>query len=264
MSTRLPFAASLTLLLLAVAVPASAQFPRVAPKVRDYRVEFAYSTWKPEPDLVLRTSGGDDVNLVSTFGLEKPSVKQFSLTIKPGQHHKLRFQYVPMTFDKDTVLNQTFVFGGRTYNVSAPATLNLDWVLSRAGYEWDPVSTPSGYLGLIAEVKYNQIRANVTAEGAGLGSVKTNAPIPAVGVAAGGYLLPRTLSVNVEVTGFKLPDRIDLEGRFVDYDLRVTAHLGRALGLNAGYRSVDARYLVDGDRGALKMKGPYVGAALRF
>jgi len=263
MSTRTPLVASLLLAALAAAVPASAQFPRVTPKVRDYRVEFAYNTWKPEPTLTLGTGGGDDVNLVGAFGLEKPGVRQFSLTIKPGMHHKLRFQYVPMDFDKDATLSQTFTFAGRTYDAGMPATLNLDWVLSRAGYEWDAVATPSGYLGLIAEVKYNQIRANVTAEGVGVASVKTNAPIPAVGVAAGGYLLPRTLSVHFEVTGFKLPDRIDLEGRFLDYDLHVTGHLG-AVGVQAGYRSIDARYLVDADRGTLKMKGPYLGAALRF
>ncbi len=264
MSTRFPLITFPLLAALASAVPASAQFPRVTPQVRDYRVEFSYNTWKPEPDLTLRAGGGDDVNLVGVFGLEKPSVKQFSLTIKPGMHHKLRFQYVPMTFDKDATLSQTFTFAGQTYEVNAPATLNLDWVLSRAGYEWDAVATPSGYLGLIAEVKYNQIRANVTAAGVGRTSVRTNAPIPAVGVAGGGYLLPRTLSVHFEVTGFKLPDRVDLEGRFIDYDLHVTGHLGRAFGLQAGYRSIDARYLVDSDRGSLKMKGPYVGAALRF
>jgi hypothetical protein len=98
----------------------------------------------------------------------------------------------------------------------------------------------------------------------GTSSVRTNVPIPAVGVAGGGYLLPQTLSVHFEVTGFQLPERVDLEGRFIDYDMRVTAHLGRALGVQAGYRSIDARYLVDTDRGALKMKGPYIGAALRF
>ncbi|MGE0394440.1 MAG: hypothetical protein AB7I25_09160 [Vicinamibacterales bacterium] len=264
MSTRFPLVASLLLAALAAAVPASAQFPRVAPPVRDYRVEFAYNTWKPQPELTLRAGAGDDVDLVGAFGLEKPNVRQFSLTVKPGMHHKLRFQYVPMTFDKDATLNQTFTWAGSTYSVNVPATLNLDWVLSRAGYEWDPISTPSGYLGLIAEVKYNQIRANVTAEGVGRTSLRTNAPIPAVGVAGGGYLLPRTLSVHFEVTGFQLPDRVDLEGRFIDYDVRITGHLGRALGVQAGYRSIDARYLVDTDRGTLKMKGPYIGAALRF
>lgn len=264
MSTRFPLVAVLLGAALSAAVPASAQFPRVTPKVRDYRVEFAYNTWKPQPELTLRTGGSDDVDLVGAFGLEKPSVKQYSLTIKPGMHHKIRFQYVPMTFDKDATLTRTFTLAGQTYQVNTPATLNLDWILSRAGYEWDAVATPSGYLGVIAEVKYNQIRANVTADGVGGTSVRTNAPIPAVGVAGGGYLLPRTLSVHFEVTGFKLPERVDLEARFIDYDVHVTGHLGRALGFQAGYRSIDARYLVDTDRGALKTKGPYVGASLRF
>lgn len=252
------------LVLLATALPASAQFPRVTPKPHDYHVEFSYNTWKPQPDLMLRTGSTDDVDLVGAFGLEKTTVKQYSLTIKPAQKHKLRFQYVPMTFEKDAALNRSFTFDGRTYQVNAPAHLSLDWTLTRAGYEWDAVSSPSGYLGVIAEVKYNQIRASVTASEVGTASVKTNAPIPAVGVAGGGDLLPGKLSVDFEITGMKLPTRVDLEGRLVDYDIHITARLLKAIGVQAGYRSIDARYLVDTDRGTLKMKGPYAGASIRF
>lgn len=79
-----------------------------------------------------------------------------------------------------------------------------------------------------------------------------------------GYIVPKVVSVTVEVSGFKLPKRDDLEGKYVDFDIYGTANLGRYFGLEGGYRSVDIEYFVDSDRGNLKMKGPYFGAKVRF
>lgn len=258
-----PLVVAVLVATLAGAAPALAQFPRVASPPKDFTVDFSYNTWSPEPDIILRTGASEDVDLAGAFGLEKRGLKQFSLAIQPARKHKVRFQYVPISFSQDATLTRAFTFNDRRYDVAVPASLALDWVLYRAGYEWDAVSNPTGYLGVIAEVKYNQVRATVNAASAGTASIKTNAPIPAVGVAAGGSLA-RYLSVAFEITGFQLPKRQDLEARFVDYDVSFRAHLGRNLGVQAGYRSIDARYLVDADRGALKMKGPYVGASLRF
>ncbi len=48
---------------LATAVPALAQFPRVAPKTKDYTVDFSYDTWKPAPGLVMSTGGSASADL---------------------------------------------------------------------------------------------------------------------------------------------------------------------------------------------------------
>ncbi len=264
MSIRPLVLTGLALATLGAASPALAQFPRVAPQAPDYVVEFAYDWWNPSPELALTPPGATPVDLVNTFGLEQERFRQWALNVRPGRKHKVRFQRVTMSYDQAATLAQAVTFSGRTYPAQQPASLLMEWKLTRAGYEWDVVSAPGGYLGIIGEVKYNQVLATIAADGVGSASVETTAPIPAIGVAAGGYLVPRTLSVDVEVTGFQLPEQTDREARFIDYDLRVTAHLGRSFGLRAGYRSVDARYLVDGDRGGLKMKGPYFGVGLRF
>lgn len=262
MSKR-PLAVSfLALTLLAIAIPAHAQFPRVAPRARTNRVELYLNSWNPTPDLSLSAGGSDTLDLVQTFGLEKEKFKVYGAKLGNGKS-KVRLQRVQMAWEKSTTVNQAFTFDGRTYTVSQPASLTMNWKLTRAGYEFDAVNSPSGYLGVIGEVKYNQVKASITATGVGTSEVDTTAPIPAVGVAGGGYLVPRRLSVDFEVSGFKLPQRTNREGRFVDYDLHATAHLG-PLGLQAGYRSIDVTYLVDSDRGALKLKGPYVGASLHF
>ena len=262
---RTPLAAAAVLFAsLATAVPALAQFPRVAPKTKDYTVDFSYDTWKPTPGLVISTGGSASADLAGAFGLERGSLRQYSLTIRPARTHKLRLQYTPMVFDKDATLTQAVTLGGATYEVNLPATLSFDWIMSRAGYEWDFVSGEGGYLGAIVEVKYNQIRAHVTAAEIGSTRVRTNAPVPAVGVAGGGVLIPHYLSMSFEVTGMKLPELDDLQGRYVDWDIRLIGHLGKNLGVQTGYRSIDARYIVDQDSGTLTMKGPYLGAFLRF
>ena len=262
MSKRAAAVSALALALLAAAVPAHAQFPRVAPRARTNRVELYLNSWNPTPDLVLGTGGSDTVDLVKTFGLEKQKFKVYGAKLGAGKS-KVRLQRLQMNFEQATTVTQTFTFDGRTYPVSLPASLTMNWKLTRAGYEFDAVNSPAGYLGVIGEVKYNQIKASIAATGVGTSAVDTTAPIPAVGVAGGGYLVPRRLSMDFEVSGFKLPQRTTREGRFVDYDLHATAHLG-PLGVQAGYRSIDVNYLVDADRGTLKMKGPYVGASLRF
>ena len=262
---RTPLAAAAVLFAsLATAVPALAQFPRVAPKTKDYTVDFSYDTWKPTPGLVISTGGSASADLAGAFGLERGSLRQYSLTIRPARTHKLRLQYTPMVFDKDATLTQAVTLGGATYEVNLPATLSFDWIMSRAGYEWDFVSGEGGYLGAIVEVKYNQIRAHVASPDIGSTRIRTNAPIPAVGVAGGGVLIPHYLSMSFEVTGIRLPELDDLQGRYVDWDIRLIGHLGRNLGVQTGYRSIDARYIVDQDSGTLTMKGPYLGAFLRF
>ena len=61
-------------------------------------------------------------------------------------------------------------------------------------------------------------------------------------------------------------DREDVRGKFYDLDIYGTAHFGKSVGAQLGYRSVVTDYLVnDGDdQGDLKMKGVYFGGLVRF
>jgi hypothetical protein len=54
------------------------------------------------------------------------------------------------------------------------------------------------------------------------------------------------------------------ELKFWDFDLYGTVSAGRNFGVQGGYRSVVADYIVDEDTGDLKMKGLYFGALVRF
>lgn len=255
----------------ACAAPAQAQFnvPGAAAPGEDYRVELGLSFWSPEPDLVIRTDAstvvGSDVDFVQEFGIEKKRFREFRATVKPGRKHKLRVDRVLFAYDEETVIQRTFVFNGQVYNVGLPVTANVEWDFWKFGYEWDFISRTAGFAGLVVDVKYNKVSAEIASPVFGVQVAETNAPVPGIGGIARGYF-SKNVSVTGEFTYFKVPDNLseELDGKFVDFDVYGTVNLGRNVGLQAGYRSITVDYVLEEDAGALKMKGPYFGGVVRF
>lgn len=226
-------------------------------------------SWQPTPELAIGTGALSalDVNrvdFVQEFGLEKERFRELRITLHPGRKHKIRFARVPITYAKDAVLTRTITLQGQTFTVGVPATADVKWDLLRAGYEWDFISRSHGLLGLIGELKYNKVSANVTSP-IGNASVEQTAPVPTIGLIGRGYL-HRTVSITAEFTGFRTPDRLKdtFDVTQYDLDLYATVSLGRFVGVQGGYRTLTADYQVDDDTGHLKMKGPYFGGLVRF
>jgi hypothetical protein len=228
--------------------------------------EIGIRFWKPSPELVLSSGdmngvGVNGVDFVNDFSIADKSFKEFRASI--GRSHKFRVSHVRFEYDAEAVVEKTIVFQGRRLTVGAPASTNINWNLWTLGYEWDVVSNRGGFLGVVADLKYNTLEASI--ESPALTSAAftdVTAPIPTVGVIGRGYL-GSAGSITAEFTGLRLT-RDTWEGKFYDFDIYGTVHLGRQLGVSAGYRSIDVHYLVDDDIGDLKMKGPYVGGTLRF
>jgi hypothetical protein len=187
---------------------------------------------------------------------------------------KLRFSRVPIHYQEQAVLQRTITYGGQTFNVSADATADLKWDTWTIGYENDFVSRERGYLGFITELRFNKVVADLRAQsGAQVATsfTEVKAPIPAFGVVARVYP-HRNVSLTGEITGFKVPgflasrlfDGDDVDANLRNIDLYATVSITRFLGIQGGYRSLTADYVVDDDTGDLKMKGPYFGGMLRF
>ncbi len=227
--------------------------------------------WQPTPELSLTT--GDErvgtVDFVGEFGIDEERFREFRAVIKPGRKHKIRFSYMTFRYDQDAVLERTITFQNLTFPVSADANADINWDLYRFGYEWDFVSRSRGFVGLVTELKYNRVEADITATGQVFGqtqsltaSVNQDAAVPTIGGIARGYL-GQYISVTGEFTAFRL-NRDEFRGTFYDFDIYGAAHLGRHVGVQAGYRSVTVDFLVDSDAGDMKMTGPYFGGFLRF
>ena len=261
----------LSICLLWLASPARAQFNVSDPaEGENYHVELAAMLWTPTPELSIQTgalavSGSTRVDFVQEFGVEKKRFTEFRIVAKPGRKHKIRFNYIPVEYSEDATLSRTITFGGRTFPVNFDATGALEWKMWKFGYEYDVVSRDRGFLGVIAEAKYNKVTASISSNLFGTELAEAKPWVPTVGVIGRGYP-SRNVSITAEFTGFKVPDSIteELEAKLFDFDIYAMVNLGRHVAVQAGYRSIVADYLVDEDAGDLKLKGMYWGGVVRF
>lgn len=239
------------------AAPVSAQ---------DHVGEIGVMFWRPSPELTLSTdalsgSSINEVDFVQEFGIEDAWFPEFRATV--GRNHKFRFSYVKINYDAEATIQRTFTFQGRTFTVGAPASTDINWDLFKLGYEWDIVSRPQGFFGIIADLKINKIDAAVdspvlrsTAE------TDVRAPVPTIGAIGRGYITPM-IAVTGEFSGLKVSNG-DFDVKFLDFDINGSVAFTRNVGAQVGFRSVVADYTIDEDFGDLNMKGPYFGGFVRF
>jgi hypothetical protein len=253
------------------ATRAEAQFEAQSSSPEDFHTELAMMWFTPKPELTLTTGNAlvGTVDFVQEFGIAEEKFREIRTVIKPGRKHKIRFAYLPIKYEESAVLQRNVTFQNVTFPVSANATSAIKWDLYRFGYEWDFVRRSHGFVGVITELKYNKVQATVGASGVMSGQAQTltasvdqRAPIPTIGGVARGYI-GKYASVTGEFTGLKA-DRDTFRAKFYDFDISAAGHLGKNGGVQAGYRSITVDFLVDDDAGVMKMKGPYVGAFVRF
>jgi hypothetical protein len=255
----------------AVAAPAEAQFRRLSDPATGerYNVEVAYGLWNPKPDIIISSESfgipGTDIDFVTDLGIEKKKFNDFRLTLRPGRKHKLRIEFIPIKYEvEDAVLRRTIVFNGQSYNAGLPVNAEANWKAWRFGYEYDFIYRDRGFLGLVMEAKYTDVRANLdsplTSEFA-----RAHAPIPALGLIGRGYLA-KNVALTGEFTLFRLLNREDddYKGSYYDVDIYGTLNFTNNIGAQVGYRSLDVSYLVDSNTGDLKLKGVYFMGVARF
>jgi hypothetical protein len=255
---RLPIRLLILMAVLAAATPAFAQ----APPPEDTHLEAALLWWEPTPTITI--SSGDlssDVDFVNDLGIEKKRFREVRVGVRAGKS-KIRFAYIPVRYaEEGKVLNRTIVFRGVTYNVNLPVNTALNWDYYRFAYEYDLVRGAHGLVGIVADLKYNKIDAQITSP---VGDERTEqtVPVPTLGGIARVYL-GQYVSATGEFTAFKLT-KTDLNGKFYDLDLYGQLNLNQSFAIQGGYRSINADYLVDDDTGDLKLEGLYFGGVVRF
>lgn len=278
MRTRL-FAVSVCLFAgLSAAAPAEAQYgARRATSNRatgeTYHVEAAVEFWNPVPDPLIISSEalgilGSNVDFVNTLGVAQTKFRQLRVVLRPATKHKFRFEYTPINYDAQRVVGTSFIFNGQLYQVGVPVTTELKWNAYRFGYEWDFLYKNRGFAGILADLKYTDISATLTAPTVGAAQfTHAKAPIPAIGFIGRGYVIPN-ISITGEFSLFKLPERAlntdQYSGKYYDFDLYGTVNFNDHIGAQLGYRSIDVYYKVKQDTGTMTLKGPYFGGVVRF
>ncbi len=256
------------------ASPASAQFrPRsVNEPVTGERfiIEGAVGFWNSSADMFVTSNGsgalegilGTRIDFKNDLGLTDQTFPEFHAVLKGGGH-KLRFQYIPINFEQEGILERTIVFNGQNYPLGIPTTSVLKWNAYRFGYEYDFIRMSRGFGGFIIDAKYTEIEATlrnpVTNE-----FVRARAPIPTLGGIARVYVMPN-ISGTFEMTGIAIPDIVeDYDGHYVDLDIYGTFNFTRNVGAQFGYRSFDVGVRWEETDGTFDLKGVYFGVVARY
>ena len=145
------------------ATPAAAQFrPPADPATGErYHIEASFTYWDATPTLIVSSEAlgiqGTDVDLVNDLGIEKKSLGDLRLVLRPATKHKFRFSYIPIKYEAEATVNREFVFNGQRYRVGLPVQTTADLTTFRAGYEYDFLYRDWGYAGVILDVKYTNV-----------------------------------------------------------------------------------------------------------
>jgi len=255
-----------------VAAPAWAQYQvkRISDPAtgEQYHVELGGYLWSPTPDIAITSQSlgiiGSRIDFVEDLGILKTTFKQLKVVLRPGQKHKLRFEYTPITYDAIGAIKRDIIFNGQKYPVSLPVATNLQWKAYRFVYEYDFVSRDRGFFGLLLEAKYTDVQATLSnilvSE-----FVSAKAPIPTIGAIGRVYVAPN-ISITGELSGLTTGSLggDDYRAHYADFDLYGTVNFTNNVGAQVGYRSFNVFYHVKEDEGELNLKGFYLGGVVRF
>ncbi|HSC26704.1 MAG TPA: hypothetical protein VLD67_05495 [Vicinamibacterales bacterium] len=236
----------------------------------NYHVELSGFFWNPTPELFVTSESlqiiGSRIDFNEDLGIETKRMTQMRVVGRPATRHKFRFEYTPIKYSSRSILNRDITFAGTRFPVSVPVESQLTWRAYRFGYEYDFLYRDRFFVGLLLDVKYTDVEASIASTNLPLSeSVRARAPIPAIGVVGRGYVTSN-ISITGEFSAFKWPDSIDEDysGRYYDFDIYGTVNFTDNFGFQAGYRSLQVFYKVEGDEGDFSIKGLYFGGIVRF
>ncbi len=257
---------------LAFAAPAVAQStakPHTTPigVGERYWIEFTATWWQPTATGSVRSDRldliGSQIDLVADLALKSAPHGDMRLVVHPARKHKFRFQYSPVGTDGDSTLTRDIVFKGQTYPVSLPIQSTVTWTVMRAGYEWDFLYLPRGFLGVLAEVRQTHLDAALNSFLAN-GEITGDAPVPSFGL-SGRVYATRHLSISAEGSAGWVTDFTDAHNlRSLDLDISATYNFARTAGVSAGWRSMNTNLQFDADRGDLNFRGLWIGGVVRY
>jgi len=153
-----------------------------------------------------------------------------------------------------------------SFDIGIPVSASLTFHTSYFGYEYDLISLPRGFAGVIGEVRYVSVGASMSSGPLGLESSVADGFLPVVGGVARHYL-HRRIALTGELTWFPLPEFIDGwggGGRSIDFDASGLFTFTQNVGIQVGYRTLDVNYRRNADAASVALRGLYVNSMIRF
>jgi hypothetical protein len=260
---RLALLISLVALPCLVATEASAAWWNVEHEDhRTWKISLSGGAFRQDIDgkVQVETVLGGGMVGVDTLDLDHDTSGWGEIDLQLFRKHHLRFVYLPIEFDGDTVLDVPISFGGTTFDVADRVKSYARLDTYELSYRYDIYLGKWATLSPLVQLSLVDGRVEVNDETLGVDSDESQlVPVPALGLHAEVYPLAR-----VGVFGEGKAFTIGNEGTMWDVQGGLNLHLIRHLHLTASYRVVDYNvdYLdVEVDT---RIQGPYVGATLRF
>jgi hypothetical protein len=215
---------------------------------------------KLEGQVQFDTAFGDAFVDVDILDLDKDTNGWGEVDLQLFQKHHLRFAYIPIQFDGDTVLSRTIEFGGGSFDITDRVSSTLEMNTYELSYRYDIYLGKWLTVSPLIQVSAVDGRAEISDETLGLGTEESQwVPVPALGVRAEFYPLSR-IGIFAEGKGMTIGDPATMW----DVQGGVTLHLLRWLSLRGSYRVIDYDVDYKGYKVDARIKGPFAGATLRF
>jgi hypothetical protein len=230
----------------------------------NYTVELEGRYWRPQLDSTVRivdNGVGQDFKLVEDLGFEEQQDSgEGRLQIKFARRHKINFSYLPLNYDGDKFLTRTIEFSGQVYPVGARVRSEMDLKMFKAGYEYDFISGPYGFLGATLDVLVADLHLELKAPDLGIDEKEdATVPIPLIGL-NGRLPLGRLFALTAKISGLLAGGY----GYIYDAEGSLDFNPVRYVGISAGYRFFGAKADIDDDSVDLKLQGPFASLKIRF
>ena len=252
-------AAALAAGLVLAAGEARAQDPDQRHPSERYRLRLQYREFLP--DLTGDTRKGDEetgfIDFKDDLGFEDDRTFDARGFIQFGRGKKLRASYTHLDYRGDQLAPKTFTYGGTRYERGSRVISSVKGGYYSADLEFDLVTRPKGYLGIIVGAKGIDVDTVVFDAADNRREVDTfRVPIPVLGVTGRAY--SGRLSLEGEFTGLSVGAR----GHMYDADATARFHVSDRLAVQAGYRLLKLTGKDEPDELNLRLGGWQFGVEL--
>ncbi len=265
-------------LLLTLAIPAQAQYkprPVSDPATGEtFHIEAGASFWIPSSTIVVESAGsgaltgigGTEIDTKRDLGFVDKRFPEFDLVIRPAPAHKIRLQYVPISF-KPVVSSRAISCS--TVSVTASAfRLIRRWTGKRSGSGTSSTSCErtAGLPVLSLKASTPTFKSSWRARASGSpNTLKPAHPFPR-SAESDAFTSSRIFRspASSPPSSFPTASTTARHAHYYDLDIYGTVNLTNNIGFKGGYRSLNLGYVIKQDTGALEMKGIYFGVVARY
>ena len=229
-------------------------------------IEFEGRYWIPQFSSQIRVEQngvGTDIDARRDLGMTNTNFPQGSVAWRRGWS-RLSFTYTPLDFSGDQSINQTVVFHGRQYTVGTRVQSELSVQHLQLSWTYELIHVKNGMfrVGPVLEADGFLMHGRITAPALMppvSESEDLSVGLPCLGLAI--LIQPhRRLEIYGQVAGMQVGGY----GYFIGSDSGVRLQPFKLLLLSAGYQTFNLHVDDSPDFFQLQLRGPFVGAGIRF